>query len=246
METQQQSETISSSDAAKLRAEIRRRKILQRGDERIKRIFGHSQDEDSSLGVVSQESQNKQLIDQIRKDQDANKEIESSLETQSKEEVHSSSTASKLPEVEASNQNDDVSSEPSPATKPYFDPTLFDKYEKRQSLKKQNLSELSWIQIWILHFIHFWSTKSHLIVLTFLKLTTAAMCSFYNFNIVVPFLFVHFAGLAGNQMLNRTQINTIKLAFQFVRGLFTEFPTFAFVYIAVQAFKISNTTQPNV
>lgn len=54
----------TAAEVAQLRAEMRRRKILERGDERIRKLFGESKDEE----VNSLEERNKNLIEEIKKD----------------------------------------------------------------------------------------------------------------------------------------------------------------------------------
>jgi hypothetical protein len=231
----------SAADAAKLRAELRRRKILQRGDERIKQIFGRSQDEETSADPLlpDKKTQNERLIEQIIKDHDTQREavaVESSCTVQDASNTFVPKAGSA--DTSGLNSSFDVHST-TEATKPLIDASLFASYDKRQSLKQSDSRDLSRVQIFVLQLLHFYSTKSALLLRILIKLSAAILSSYHNYNIVVPFLFAHFTGLMYSNMSQSTETNWIKIAFQFVRGLFTEFPTFAFAYVLVQALKLS-------
>lgn len=59
----------SPAEMAQLRAEMRRRKILERGDERMRKLFKESKDADSQLSrSESVEERNKSLLDEIKRD----------------------------------------------------------------------------------------------------------------------------------------------------------------------------------
>lgn len=225
----------SATSNARLRAEIRRRKILQRGDERINLIFGRSQDEEPGTDqpMSDKKSENDRLIEQILKDKDTEVTGTSELIVEESDNI-----LNERPIVEDDIANQSITSD-RVKTRPFIDKSLFESYERRHSIRQPHSHDLSRAQIWLLQLLHFYSTKSHLMLLIVFKSVTACLCSYHNYNICIPFLIAHITSIVYLNMLQTDSLNWIKIAFQFVRGLFTEFPTFAFIYILVQALKLS-------
>ena len=94
----------SPGEMAQLRAEMRRRKILERGDERMRKLFKESKDESRLSRSESVEERNKSLLDEIKRDPKVMHRL-SSIEAESESDLRADSLTNGAIRQSTSNSN---------------------------------------------------------------------------------------------------------------------------------------------
>ena len=235
----------SPAEVAQLRAEMRRRKILERGDERMRKLFGESKDETQLSRSASVEERNKNLIDTIKNDPKVIERINSidSNENDKERNLTASIATNNLATTDKSNDlnneliTNDLKLEED-SKKPKIDLSYFDKLEKKQRLKQERL-EISSLQLFLISLINILTLKKDAIIVNLIKFSIACLSSYFCFNILTPFILSQSIAFLYTDFLLFNELNrefSFKLSYKFAKTNLLDSLSFLFIYIIVQTF----------
>lgn len=253
---EQQTAKPSAAEVAQLRAEMRKRKILERGDERLRKLCGESKDETQLNRTESIEERNKNLIEQIIKDPNVMERINSIDKTENDKIengllnftttnlVNSLNDQSNDSSTDKSNDSSNgpiSTNDNTEEFKPKIDLSFFDKLEKRQKLRQERL-EISRIQLFLIYLINVLTLKKDEILINLFKIMIACLSSYFSFNIVTPFIISESIAIFYTDFLQTNSTNesnsnlaNFKLSYTFIKNILLDSLNFLFIYIIIQA-----------
>jgi len=233
----------SPSEVAQLRAEMRRRKILERGDERMRKLFKESKDETTNPLVrgESVEDRNRNLMEEIIKDPNLIKTTTSSPPLPNSTNCTSEDTINEQVNV----TNEQLVQDKEEVTKPLIDLSYFEKIEKKQKLKQDKL-ELSRFQLLVINLINMMTMKKDVILINLFKGLFACLCSYFSLNIVTPFIISQSIAIFYTNLINKPDdgaqvVNTFnfKLSYAFIKSTLFDSLSFVFCYTITQTFLLN-------
>ena len=248
------------AEVTQLRAEMRRRKILERGDERMRKLFKESRDETNQLTRgESIDERNRNLMEEIIKNPKVMERI-SSIDNDpeangrsAQNDITANAISNGTTNLNDLRRSDDdarhvtthnkdenksdqhIDSSSPPPNKPLIDLSYFEKLEKKQKLKQQKL-ELSKLELLLINLVNILTMKRDVILVNLFKILFACLCSYLCLNIVTPFIISQSIAIFYTDLLNQESQFSFKLLYNFIKSTLLDSLSFVFCYTVIQTF----------